>query len=307
MMHASRLGIDSHGVRLAAHYAKVLQTGRVNPHPNMQVKRTGPATAILDADDGLGHRATYAAMDLAAEIAREAGAGVVGVVCSSHYGAAGAYALAGAEAGLVALCCTNADAVVALHGGAEPFHGTNPIAAAAPVSGQRPWLLDMATSSIPLNRVFLYRTLGLALPEGVAADETGAPTHDPAAVSMLLPLGGTDFGFKGAGLAGLVTILCAVLTGTTLDHRMIPMTGSDDFATPRNMGHFCLALDPARFAGQEAYEAAIMRYLSDLRGCAARPGDRVMVPGDREWAIEDERLRDGIPVDQETAAFLALG
>src|SRR5215210_741701 len=63
MMHASRLGIDSHGVRLAAHYAKVLQTGRVNPHPNMQVKRTGPATAILDADDGLGHRAAYAAMD----------------------------------------------------------------------------------------------------------------------------------------------------------------------------------------------------------------------------------------------------
>src|SRR5215212_9189390 len=74
MMHASRLGIDSHGVRLAAHYAKVLQTGRVNPHPNMQVKRTGPATAILDADDGLGHRAAYAAMDLAAEIAREMGA-----------------------------------------------------------------------------------------------------------------------------------------------------------------------------------------------------------------------------------------
>src|SRR5215212_11143527 len=139
MMHASRLGIDSHGVRLAAHYAKVLQTGRVNPHPNMQVKRTGPATAILDADDGLGHHAAYTAMELAAEIAREAGVGVVGVVRSSHYGAAGAYALAGAEAGLIALSVTNADSVVALHGGAERFHGTNPIAVAAPVAGQRPY------------------------------------------------------------------------------------------------------------------------------------------------------------------------
>jgi LDH2 family malate/lactate/ureidoglycolate dehydrogenase len=124
---------------------------------------------------------------------------------------------------------------------------------------------------------------------------------------MLLPLGGTDFGFKGAGLAGLVTLLCAVLTGTTLDHAMIPMTGSDDFTTPRNMGHFCLALDPARFAGREMYEAAMMRYLADLRGSAARPGERVMAPGDREWAVEDERRRNGIPVDRETAAFLALG
>ena len=105
IMHASRLGIDSHGVRLAAHYAKVLQTGRVNPRPTLQVRRTGPATAVLDADNGLGHHAAYAAMDLAAEIAREAGAGVVGVVRSSHYGAAGAYALAGAEAGLVTLLC----------------------------------------------------------------------------------------------------------------------------------------------------------------------------------------------------------
>jgi ureidoglycolate dehydrogenase (NAD+) len=133
------------------------------------------------------------------------------------------------------------------------------------------------------------------------------PTRDPAAVSMLLPLGGTDFGFKGAGLAGLVTILCAVLTGTTLDHAMIPMTGTDDYATPRNMGHFCLALDPARFAGQQAYEAAITRYLADLRGGPARSGEQVMAPGDREWAVEAERFRDGIPVDRETAAFLALG
>lgn len=307
MMHASRLGIDSHGVRLAAHYAKVLQTGRVNPRPTLLVRRTGPATAVLDADDGLGHHAAYAAMDLAVEIAREAGAGVVGVVRSSHYGAAGAYALAGAEAGLVALSFTNTNAAVALHGGAAPFHGTNPIAAAAPAPGQRPWLLDLATSSIPLNRVFLYRTLGLPLPEGVAADEAGMPTRDPAAVSMLLPLGGADFGFKGAGLAGLVTLLCAVLTGTTLDHAMIRMTGTDDYATPRNMGHFCLALDPARFAGRQAYEAAITRYLADLRGGPGRSGEQVMAPGDREWAVEAERLRDGIPVDRETAAFLALG
>ena len=31
-----------------------------------------------------------------------------------------------------------------------------------------------------------------------------------------------------------------------------------------------------------------------------------MAPGDREWKVEAERKRDGIPVDRETAQFLGL-
>ncbi len=306
MLHASRLGIDSHGVRLAAHYAQVLHAGRVNPNPAMQTRRTAAGSAILDADDGLGHAAAYAAMELACSMARESGVAAVGIVRSSHFGAAGAYALAGAESGLIAVAMSNTDAIVGLHGGAERFHGTNPMAVGAPVPGQKPWLLDMATSSIPFNRVLLYRTLGKVLPEGVAADLSGQPTENPADVEMLLPLGGTDFGFKGAALAGMVTLMSAVLTGGTLDHLMIRMAETDDFKTPRQVGHFCLAIDPDRFAGRAVYDAAITRYLADLRASAARAGQKVMAPGDREWEVEAERQRTGIPVDRQTAEFLGL-
>lgn len=306
MLHASRIGVDSHGVRLTPHYARVLRSGRVNPTPRMQPRRTAAGSAILDADNALGHAAAYAAMDLACSMAKEAGIAAVGVVRSSHYGAAGAYALAGAEAGLIAVSMSNTDAVVALHGGAERFHGTNPIAVAAPVPDQKPWLLDMATSSVPFNRVLLYKALGRFLPEGVAADQSGRPTQDPAEVEMLMPLGGTDFGFKGAGLAGLVTILSAVLTGGALDHQMIRMAETDDFQTPRLLGHFCLAIDPAHFAGRALYDEAMTRYLAGLRASAAREGETVMAPGDREWAVEAERRRTGIPVDPETAAFLRI-
>jgi ureidoglycolate dehydrogenase (NAD+) len=152
-------------------------------------------------------------MELACELAGAAGVGAAGVTRSSHFGAAAAYAVTGAERGLIALATTNADSLVALHGGSRALHGTNPIAAAAPVRGQKPWLLDFATSSIPFNRVALARTLGEMLPPGVAADADGAPTRDPARADMLLPLGGADFGYKGAGLAGLATLLSAVLTG----------------------------------------------------------------------------------------------
>ena len=306
LMQASCLGIDSHGVRLVPHYVKMMKSGRINPRPKFHTERRAPATAILDGDNALGHAAAYAGMSLACELAQSAGVGAVGVVRSSHFAAAGPYALSGADAGFISLVTTNTDSAVALHGGAKPFHGTNPIAVAAPVRGGKPWLLELATSSIPFNRVALSRTLGKELPEGVAADSSGVPTKDPLKAEMLLPLGGVDFGYKGAGLAGLATILSAVLTGATLDHELIPMFRTDDFKTPRNLGHVCIALDPDRFVGRKAYDEAMARYLSALRATPARPGQQVMAPGDREWATEAARMRDGVPIDLETAAFLGI-
>ncbi|WP_274628660.1 Ldh family oxidoreductase [Arvimicrobium flavum] len=305
LMHASRLGVDSHGVRLVPHYAMVLKGGRVNGLPKRTIRRTAAATAVLDADDGLGHPAAYQGMELACEIARESGVGVVGIVRSSHFGAAGAYARAGAEAGFVALCTSNADSAVTLFDGVAPFHGTNPIAAAAPVAGGRPWLLDLATSSIPFNRVLLYRSLGLGLPADVAVDGEGHPTTEAELARTLLPLGGAQYGFKGAGLAGLATILSAVLMGMAVDDQMIQM-GSEDIRTPRNMGQFCLAIDPERFGGAAAFGEAMAGYLDRLREAPARAGREIMAPGDREWKVEADRMRNGIPVDVDTARFLQL-
>jgi LDH2 family malate/lactate/ureidoglycolate dehydrogenase len=304
LMHASRLGVDSHGARLIKHYCKVLRGGRVNAHAVVSCHRTGPATAMVDGDNGLGHLTSYRAVSVAIEIARESGIGAVGATRSSHFGAAGAYALAIAEAGMIGFATTNTDSIVGLFEGTKPFHGTNPLAFAAPVKGDKPWLFDMATSSIPLNRVLLYRSLGKELPEGVAADENGAPTRDPGVAQMLLPLGGEGFGFKGAGLAGVATLLSAVLTGTTLDPDFIPMVNTDNISTPRNMGHFFLAIDPARFAGANVFAAGMRAYLDSLRKVPAADGGKVMAPGDREWGVEAQRLRDGIPIDSETAAFL---
>jgi LDH2 family malate/lactate/ureidoglycolate dehydrogenase len=110
----------------------------------------------------------------------------------------------------VTFATTNTDSMVALYDGAQKFHGTNPLAFAAPVPNARPWLLDMATSSIPLNRVLLHRSLDKKLPEGVAATSDGQPTTDPHEADMLLPLGGVDYGYKGAALAGVATLFSAL-------------------------------------------------------------------------------------------------
>jgi LDH2 family malate/lactate/ureidoglycolate dehydrogenase len=308
MMHASLHGIDSHGARLAPHYCRMMRTGRINPSPDVTVERRAAASAIVDADDGLGHLGAYRAVELGCALAAAAGIAAVGVVNSSHFGAAGAYALAGAAAGFVAFATTNSNPAVTLHDGAAAFHGTNPLAFAAPVPGMRPWLFDMATSSIAMNRVLLARTVGGTLPGGVAAAAEGRPTTDPHAVEMLIPLGGTEYGFKGAGLAGVATLFSAILLGTTLDHEMIGMYDPDNVATPRKLGHFVVVIDPEKFAGRALFDAQMQRYVEAIRSAPRRPdGGKVMAPGDREWAEADFRRREGIPLDPDTARFLALG
>ena len=308
MLHASRLGVDSHGVRLTEHYCTMLGGGRLNKSPHLSVDQRGAGSATVNGDDGLGHYASYRAVEVGCELAAQSGIAGISVTHSSHFGAAGAYALHGAEKGFITLATTNTDSMVALFDGATRFHGTNPLAIGAPVPNQRPWLLDMATSSIPMNRVRLYQSLGQELPAGVAADAKGQPTASADMADMLIPLGGMDYGYKGAALAGLATILSAALSGSTLDPDFIPMFGSADISTPRNMGHFFLVIDPDKYIGREAFGAAMTLYLASLRRAPAREGGNgVMAPGDREWAVAEERKTGGIPIDRDTARFLRLG
>ena len=307
MLHASMVGVDSHGVRLTEHYCQMLAGGRLNKNPQLSVDIRAAGSAMVHGDDGLGHYAAYKAVEVGIDLAQKAGVGAVGISHSSHLGAAGAYALAGAEQGYVTFATTNTDSMVALFDGAARFHGTNPLAFAAPVPDSKPWLLDMATSSIPMNRVLLHRSLGLELPEGVAADAHGVATTDPDRADMLLPLGGADYGYKGAALAGVATLFSALLTGTTLDSDFIPMYGGDDISTPRNMGHFVLVVDPDKFVGRDMFGMMITRYLSSLRAAPVRPGgERVMAPGDREWETVAQREEQGVPVDPDTERFLGL-
>jgi LDH2 family malate/lactate/ureidoglycolate dehydrogenase len=131
-------------------------------------------------------------------------------------------------------------------------------------------------------------------------------TTDPHQAEMLLPLGGEEYGFKGAALAGVATMFSALLTGTTLDPDFIPMYGTDNIKDPRNMGHFILVIDPDKFIGGALFGAAITNYLELLRGAKQKEGGVVMAPGDREWAEMDRREREGIPVDPDTARFLKV-
>jgi LDH2 family malate/lactate/ureidoglycolate dehydrogenase len=295
LVSTSLRGVDSHGIRLLPHYLNALKGGRINADPALSAKRTAAGAAIVDADDGFGHFAGYRAIAEGCALASDAGIAGVGVINSSHFGAAGCYALEAADAGFLAFAFCNSDPFVLPHDARAPFHGTNPIAFAAPVVDDRPFLLDMATSIVPWNRIKDYELKGMAVPEDVGVDANGLMTTDPAAIAALLPFGGTQFGFKGAGLAAVMEVLSAALTGMGHCSQLLPMAGPD-MSTPRRLGQYYIVINPDLFVPRRLYDAGIAAYLADLRETRAKTGARVMAPGDREWACLDIRTVDGIPL-----------
>lgn len=296
LMHASVHGVDTHGVRLLPHYIAAFKGGRLNTVPEPRLVAENGAVAVMDGDDAHGARATYKATEHAIELARTHGVGAVAIRRSSHFGAAGAYAVEVAHAGLVGIVFGNSDAMVRLHSGAEPFHGTNPIAIAAPTGADNPWLFDMATSAVPYNRVALSRWLGIKLASGVASDQRGQDTADPHEAVMLAPLGGPVHGYKGAGLAGVAEIFSSAFSDSPLSVELAPMV-SADMSAPRGLGAFVMAVDPAAFLGLDVFKHIMDRYLTKIRASHSAENAQVMAPGDREWDEAARRRKHGILID----------
>jgi ureidoglycolate dehydrogenase (NAD+) len=292
LVQTSLWGIDSHGVALLPHYLNRLANGTIKAQPNVQAERTGPATVMLHADQGHGIVIAHRAMAEAVRIAREQGVGAVGVRNASHCGAIGLYTRAAARAGCVGVAFTHADSVAVPHGGKRAFLGTNPISFAFPRQHPaEPLCLDMATTSIPFNRVRNARREGHALPPDVAIDALGAPTTDAQAAVAVVPLGGSAYGHKGYALALVIDLLCGPLLGNPYGPHIPSMFEAID--EPRQLGAFFIALDPERFGGGAALSAQIEAMVRDL---AAEPGSP-RLPGDPENEVAAERTRDGIPIE----------
>ncbi|HWJ75496.1 MAG TPA: Ldh family oxidoreductase [Kaistia sp.] len=303
VVDASSRAFDTHGVRLVPFYMRGLAGGRINRTPQLAVERKAAAVAHVDADDGLGHLASYRAIDEGCAIAAETGVAVVTVGRSSHHGATGCYTRLAATRGFAAIGMTHADSMVIPHGGTSAFFGTNPLSFALPAPGEDPLLLDMATSAVPFNRVELRRATGTPLPETVAVDREGDFTINPHHAVAVAPVGGAVFGYKGSGLAAMIDLLCSAFTGMGHGHTLASF-GGPDFAQPIRIGHFFIIMAPAVFQALSLFDARIASFLADIRAQPAKAGMQVHAPGDIEKAEAKRRAIEGLPVDLVTWAAL---
>ena len=307
MLETDLAGVDSHGVQMVADYEKFKSAGKLNVKARPKVIRETPVTGMIDAGAGLGHPAAVMAMKLAIDKAKAMGVGVVTVINSHHFGAAGYYAAMASKAGMLGMVtsATRAIAVVPTRA-AVPVLGTNPIAFAAPAKRNAPFLLDMATSSVANNKIKVYDLNGKKLPPGWVLDERGQPVTDPKRALKIIydkaegggqtPLGGTAemSSHKGYGLALMGHILGGTLPGASFSPIRNRTQKPGD---PDRLGHFFMAIDPKAFRPDGAFEDDLDVVIDVLH--ATQPVDPalpVLVPGDPERESRRRRLKDGIPI-----------
>ena len=320
LIAADLRGVDSHGVAHLRRYAQGLSNGRIRPRPEVQVIHETPATARIDAGAGMGHPVSYHAMQKALDKAREFGTGFVTVRNSNHFGIAGYYAMMALDHDCIGMAMTNAGPAVVPTFGRQGMLGTNPIALAAPAGEEWPYVLDMATSVVPCGKLEIASRLDRPISPELAVDETGAPCSDPKRVLQNIgnrtgggihPLGGAGeelSGHKGYGLAMLVEIMCAGLSGAAFGYDVRgALTGGR--TEPPNVGHFFGAWRVDAFRPVKEFGAALDGLERQLRNSPKAAGhDRIYIPGEKEWENHERRSRKGIPLNAKVRAeLLAIG
>jgi len=292
LVHADLRGVESHGVFRVPHYVKRLSIGSINPTPRPIVTRTGPATATMSGDDGLGHVAMWDAMGIAMDLAREAGIGFVGINHSSHCGMLSFFVGRAVESGLIGLALSQTDMGVVPYGGRKPFFGTNPLCVGIPSEAGPPIMLDMATSTVAGGQIFKARAENREIPSTWGLDAEGNPTTDPHQAVYFTPAAGA----KGYGLGVIVDVLTGVLSGGAFGPHITPMYG--DYDKQRKLCHLAGAVDFGRFAGAETFLRQVRAMIEELHQMAPAEGfERVLAPGEPEYLKEIERARSGIPLD----------
>jgi ureidoglycolate dehydrogenase (NAD+) len=291
LVEANLRGVDSHGVVRLPHYATRLRNGTVNAKPRISVRRTGPSTALVEGDAGMGQLVAARAMREAIALARESGAGAVGARNSSHCGACAYFVELAAREGMIGLALTHTDSIMVPPGMKRLFLGSNPIAFGAPAGDGPPLVIDMSTTHAAWGKVIVARQEGKPVPPDWGVDAAGRATTDAAGVVGLAPTGG----HKGYALALMVEVLCAQLMGLPFGRHVTKMYG--ELEKPRNLGHFMLALDVARFGDAAAFGAQVAALLAEARREEpADPARPPLAPGDPERLCAAARRRDGIPL-----------
>lgn len=309
LLEADKLGIDSHGMnRLKPIYLDRIKDGILDPITKVDILREGPTTAVLDANNGMGHVVSKQAMELCISKAKTYGMGMVVVRNSSHYGIAGYYGLMASKAGMIGITGTNARPSIAPTFGVENMLGTNPLTFVMPTDEEFPFFLDCATSVSQRGKFEYYAKEGKELPKGWVIDRDGNSKTDSVQVledlvngyAALTPLGGVGeetAGYKGYGYATVVEILSAALQGGGFMKALLGIENGKK--VPYRLGHFFIAINIESFIDLDDFKKTTGNILRELRASAKMPGhDRIYTAGEKEYLNFLERSKSGVPINK---------
>jgi len=307
LIAADLRGIDSHGVARLAGYVRLWEADRINPTPDIKLVHQSPSTGVVDGDAGLGLVVAPKAMKIAINKASMVGSGWISIKNSNHFGIAGYHAAMCLEHDIIGMSMTNASPLVAPTFSTERMLGTNPIAIAIPAGQQPPFIADFATATAANGKLEILQRTGGSAPTGWVQDSEGNPSTDPGELKKggsLLPLGSDreHSSHKGYCLGSTVDILSAVLSGANFGPWAPPFVSFlplDPQPVGEGLGHFIGALRIDGFREVSEFKKNMDRWIERFRQSKTTQHKNVLIPGDPERAIEKERRKTGIPLNEK--------
>ena len=296
LVEANLTGHDSHGVIRVVEYLNKIREGRIDPRAKPEIVRETPTTLLVDGHWGFGQVIAAWAMERLICKAGEHNLAAAGIFHCGHIGRLGTYPTMAAEHGFIGLAFVNGGGTqprVAPFGGIRPVFGTNPLAAAVPVEGQSPIVLDFSTSVVASGKIRVAHNKGEEVPDGWILDREGQPTRHPEDYyngGMLLPAAG----HKGYALSLLVEVLGGLLTGAgTL---ILPNSGYEV-----GNGVFFLVLNVEAFRPLAEFTAQVRELGETIKATPpADEGGEVLLPGEPEQRMKARRLVEGIHIPDVT-------
>lgn len=286
-------GIRSVGLGYLPTYLSHLPTGKVDGRAIPEAMSPRPGTVLVDARHGFAHPAFDCGLPLLIEAARANGSATMAIKRSYSIGVLGHPVEDIAREGLVALAVTNSPPNIAPWGGRRPLFGTNPMAFAAPRRSAPPLIVDQATSVVTKVRLAEAAKAGRPIPAGWALDQMGQPATDPreALAGSMLGFGGA----KGAGLALIIDLLAAGLTGANFSKDASPYAKAE--GPPPGVGQFFMAFDP------DAFAPGFLDRVEDL-AAAMLAQDGVRLPGDQRLRQREASASRGVEIDEALLAAI---
>jgi len=297
LISSDKRGIASHGVARLKRYTDGIKKGVMKPKANFEILKETNNTLLVSGNDGLGQPVTYKVMKLVIEKAKKNNVAFAAIRNSNHYGIAGYYSMMALRENLIGISMTNSFPLVVPTYGKNALLGTNPISVAAPSNKEIPFLLDMATSTVPRGKLEVYDRQGKKIPDFWATDTTGHPTDDPGLVlnnvknklgGGLLPLGGATEetgGHKGYGLAMIVEILTGILSGGAFGPFVYGKPNE-----PANVCHFLGAINIEAFIPLDEFKNALDSLISILHNSEKAEGQqKISIHGEKEFKRENEQ------------------
>jgi uncharacterized oxidoreductase len=305
LVESSLTGHDSHGVIRVPRYVQMLRDQMIFADRKVELLVDTPALAVVDGKYGFGQTVALQATEIGIEKCRQSGLAAVALRNAGHIGRVADWAELAAAAGFVSVHFVNGagSVLVAPFGSRERRYSTAPYCVGVPVTDAPPLILDFATSIVAEGKVLVASQGGKALRPDALVSPDGALSNDPHLMyGEYEPSGPRDpragkgairaFGdHKGSGLALMCEIIGGALTGN----------GCTEPGRRFTNGMFSLYVDPGRIDPGDLFPQEVKRYLAFVKQAKPlEPGGETMLPGEPEVRSREKRMKEGIPVSQDT-------